>query len=220
MFLHRIKRDRASLVAALTFSLLAKPSCCCSKLCWLIGLAKSCRSLSLCWDMWRIKLHWRFSRKQKQMSVIRLGRSLFRSLFKQLPELKGKNIDYFLWCVRLWSWRAFVLSRLRFRWFDWTAFQASGRVPAKSGLSSRGEVRDGNCTPAALLTSRFSQNNARVFSRSVWGGLTSRAEYLANTQAALLRSKETLPCSSKFILPRLFLTLQLSEVLNSTSDCV
>lgn len=85
------------------------------------------------------------------MSLVRLGRSLFRSLFNKLPDLK-----------------------------------ASGRVPAKPGFSGRGELRDGH-TASVVLAARTSQNNASILSRHVWSGLTSRAGYLANTQAAFLR---------------------------------
>lgn len=85
------------------------------------------------------------------MSVLRLGRSLFRSLLKRLPDLK-----------------------------------ASSRAPVKPGLGNYGEVRESSST-AGVLSTQPLLNNATVLSRHVWNGLTSRAGFLANRQAAQLR---------------------------------
>ena len=54
----------------------------------------SCRKHRLCWEM--SQNLWFSWRQHKQMSVLRLGRSLFRSLLKRLPDLKGRFLYYLL----------------------------------------------------------------------------------------------------------------------------
>ena len=54
----------------------------------------SCRKHRLCWKM--SQNLWFSWRQHKQMSVLRLGRSLFRSLLKRLPDLKGRFLYYLL----------------------------------------------------------------------------------------------------------------------------
>ena len=54
----------------------------------------SCRKQRLCWKM--SQNLWFSWRQHKQMSVLRLGRSLFRSLLKRLPDLKGRFLHYLL----------------------------------------------------------------------------------------------------------------------------
>ena len=58
----------------------------------------------------------------------------------------------------------------------------------KPGLGNYGEVRESSSTAGVLSTQPW-LNNATVLSRNVWNGLTSRAGFLANTQAAQLRRK-------------------------------
>ena len=54
----------------------------------------SCRKHRLCRKM--SQNLWFSWRQHKQMSVLRLGRSLFRSLLKRLPDLKGRFLYYLL----------------------------------------------------------------------------------------------------------------------------
>ena len=90
-------------------------------------------------------------------------------------------------------------STLSFISYCCTAFKASGRVPAKSGLCRSGEFRDVNSTAVVRYTSRAN--------RHVWSGLTARAGCFKNTQAAFLRSELT----SLFITPNFVLLLEFKK---------
>lgn len=118
------------------------------------------------------------------MSVFRFGRSFFRSFCKQFTD-KGKTfqvvvlaqpVTYF----SFWFWFA--------KLFMWSVgLEGSGKVAAKSGVGSGGEIREGHSASVRQLVvaSRASQN-ASVFGRRLWRGFTSAVSV---TQAASLRRK-------------------------------
>lgn len=70
---------------------------------------------------------------------------------------------------------------------DLRALKASGRVPTKPGLNSRGEFRDVKCTRVCTNRSLQAGADRRVISRNLWRGLTARVGLYANGQAAVLR---------------------------------
>ena len=137
------------------------------------------------------------------MSVIRLGRFLFRSFYNILPDVKGKNCNFLSkFCIpncRLTITRIYI-GIIYFFELDVTNvyiisayFQASGRVPAKPLLNSRSECRDAKSIATELCASRSPQigNRSRVSSiaRQFSNGFTARVGFFPNGPAAHFRSK-------------------------------
>ena len=85
-----------------------------------------------------------------------------------------------------WHWQSMNLFDLQScLWY--VGFKGSGKVSAKSGLGSGGEIREGHraSTRQLVFASRASQN-ASLFGGLLWKGFTSAVSV---TQAASLRRK-------------------------------
>lgn len=136
------------------------------------------------------------------MSVIRLGRFLFRSFYNILPDVKGKNCNFLSkFCFA--NCRLAIRRNRLYHTFSSSTFtnvyiisaylQASGRVPAKPLLNSRSEFRDAKSIATELCASRFPQiGNGRCVSsiaRQFSNGFTARIGFFPNGPAAHFRSK-------------------------------
>ena len=135
------------------------------------------------------------------MSVIRLGRFLFRSFYNILPDVKDKNFNFVAnFCIAdcrlairgIYKWFFFELDVTNV-YIIFAYFQASGRVPAKPLLNRRSECRDAKSIATELCASRSPQigNGRRVSSiaRQVSNGFTARVGFFPNGPAARFRSK-------------------------------
>lgn len=117
------------------------------------------------------------------MSVFRFGRSLVRSFCKQFTD-RGKTLVI---VVLIWSFDSgSIYQVVLWSWF--VGFKGSGKVAAKSGLGSGGEISEGHRASVRQLAvaSRASQKYVSLFRRSLWKGFTSAVTV---TQAASLRRK-------------------------------
>ena len=129
------------------------------------------------------------------MSVIRLGRFLFRSFCNILPDVKGKNCNFSLkFCTpncTMSSFSEFDMTNAYIIYIYLLFSLASGRVPGKPLLSSRSECRDAKSIATEICARRSSQtgNTRRIYSRQFWNGFTARVGCFPNGPAAHFRSK-------------------------------